>query len=50
MSKASSLKITKVKFRRVELLTVFVLLMVENGIRVGICHAICRSAKANKSS
>ena len=26
------------------------LLMVENGIRVGICHAICRSAKANKGS
>ena len=42
---ASSLKKTEVKL---ELLTeVDMLLMVEKGIRGGICHAIHRYAKAN---
>ena len=42
---ASSLKKIEVKL---ELLTeIDMLLMVEKGIRGGICHTICRYAKAN---
>ena len=41
----AALKKTKVKL---DLLTdIYMLLMVENGIRGGICHSIYRCAKAN---